>query len=407
MAMHFLTEEERRKLLVLRHTLHAHPERSGEERETKRRLMEFLRENTSLRLVERENWFYAVLTRENKDGRPPIAFRADMDALPVPETIDLPYGSTVAGTAHKCGHDGHSACLAALGLMLEGDPRIRRTVYLVFQAAEETGRGGKACADFLREAGIGEVYAFHNLSGYPENAVMVRDTLSQCASRGLTFHFFGKKCHAGEPEDGRNPGPALARMELFAEELAAGGRVPAGSRLPGGNERSVGKGEESAGAGKAQAGDLRLVTLVGMNEGGKDFGISPGEGEISFTLRAGREDEMAEMESLLRGEAEKLSCRYGLTSSCSVSDPFPATVNDPECAEKVRRAASSLGFRVVPMENPWRPSEDFGWYLKSCPGAIFYVGNGENWPAPHEPEYDFNDRILETAPAVFLRLAEG
>ena len=48
------------------------------------------------------------------------------------------------------------------------------------------------------------------------------------------------------------------------------------------------------------------------------------------------EDEMAEMESLLRGEAEKLSCRYGLTSSCSVSDPFPATVNDPECAEKVR-----------------------------------------------------------------------
>jgi metal-dependent amidase/aminoacylase/carboxypeptidase family protein len=398
---YFLTERELGKIRDLRHILHAHPERSGQERETKRRLMDFLRENTSLQLADRGKWFSARFTPREGSALPPVAFRADMDALPVPETIDLPYGSTVPDTAHKCGHDGHSACLAALGLLLERDPHIRRTVVLIFQSAEETGKGGRACADFVREAGIGEVYAFHNLSGYPENAVMVRDTLSQCASRGLTFRFIGKKCHAGQPEDGRNPGPALARMETFAEQLAPGRE----------NLSAVSRGNPSAGADRSASGGnedaVRMITLIGMSIGSRDFGISPGEGEISFTLRAGREEEMAEMEASLRGKAEELCAIYGLSFTMSVADPFPATVNDPRCAEKVRAAASSLGLSVVPMENPWRPSEDFGWYLKACPGAIFYVGNGKTWPAPHEPEYDFNDRILGAAPAVFLKLAEG
>ena len=57
------------------------------------------------------------------------------------------------------------------------------------------------------------------------------------------------------------------------------------------------------------------------------------------------------------------------------------------------------------MPEIWRASEDFGWYLKECPGAMFYIGNGEEWPALHTKEYDFNDRILERAVDMFLKLA--
>ena len=141
--------------------------------------------------------------------------------------------------------------------------------------------------------------------------------------------------------------------------------------------------------------------------GGKDFGISPGEGEISFTLRADEEKDLAELEQRLRRKADQLAAEYGLRLTVTEADPFPATVNHKECAEKVRRAARDLGLQLVPMAKPWRPSEDFGWYLKVCPGAMFYVGNGETWPAPHHPQYDFNDRILATPAKVFLRLAEG
>jgi len=365
----------------LRHTLHAHPELSGQETETKKRLMDFIRQHTHLKVVDRGRWFYALYEPKEQNGQPPIGFRADMDALPMPEARDLPYGSTAGCVAHKCGHDGHSSALAALALLLEKDEAIHRPVYLIFQSAEETGKGGKACADFVQEAGLGEVYAFHNLSGYPENAVMVRDGLTQCASKGLTFRLVGKRAHAGTPEEGNNPAPALAKLTLFAQDL-----VP---KMATGSPKTL------------------LLTLVGLNVGGKDFGIAPGEGEVSFTLRADEEDDLAALERQLRQEAARLADADGLQLTVTEADPFPATVNHKACAEKVRQAARDLGLQLAPMAKPWRPSEDFGWYLKVCPGAMFYVGNGETWPAPHHPQYDFNDRILATPAKVFLRLAEG
>lgn len=365
----------------LRHKLHAHPELSGQETETKRRLMTLIRENTNLKVVDQGSWFYALYEPIRTNGKAPIGFRADMDALPMPEGISLPYGSQEKQVAHKCGHDGHSAALTALSLLLEQDEAIQRPVYLIFQSAEETGKGGRPCADFIREAGLGEVYAFHNLSGYPENAVMVRDGLTQCASKGLTIRFTGKKAHAGTPEEGRSPAPALARMILWGEKL--------GVRT------------------KTETGRTLLVTIVGVNLGGEDFGISPGEGQISFTLRADKEEDLAEVENSLRQEASRLAEQASLAVSFAEADPFPATINSPLGTERVRSAARSLGLELVPMEKPWRPSEDFGWYLNVCPGALFYVGNGENWLPPHHPAYDFNDRILPTPVALFLKLAEG
>ena len=67
-------------------------------------------------------------------------------------------------------------------------------------------------------------------------------------------------------------------------------------------------------------------------------------------------------------------------------------------------AAEEQGLTVIRMEQMWRASEDFGWYLKECPGAIFYIGSGEEHPPLHTAEYDFNDRILETAADLFAAL---
>lgn len=139
----------------LRHELHSHPELSMKECWTKAHLMDFLRRHTSLELVDRGRWFYAV--RWAGEDRPSIAFRADMDAMPVEDPAGLmPYGSQCPGVGHKCGHDGHSASLAAFALELEGND-ADKNVFLLFQHAEETGQGAKECAAFLRENGISEI----------------------------------------------------------------------------------------------------------------------------------------------------------------------------------------------------------------------------------------------------------
>ncbi|MGN0364129.1 MAG: M20 family metallopeptidase [Bilifractor sp.] len=374
-----MRKENLKKITELRHMLHAHAELSLHEVWTKQRLMEFLSANTSLELVDRGNWFYALYHGDSTGRR--IAFRADMDALPIPETIESPYASCNPGVSHRCGHDGHAAALAGLALELDdaGDTGAgdRPSVYLIFQPGEEIGAGGEQCAKLLTEEKIDEVYAFHNLSGFPEGSIIVRDGLSQPASKGLEIDFRGKTSHASYPEEGRNPSFAIADLIQFVRE---------------------GEAEPHQG--------MVLCTIVGVECGNDDFGISAGTGKLFLTLRAENEEEMDQLQAAIQERADSLGARDGLAVSYAESDYFPETRNNARCLKKVEQAAKKLGRPVIHMQKLWRASEDFGWYLKQCPGAIFYIGNGENYPALHTTGYDFNDRILPKAVDMFLQLAK-
>ena len=371
-----MNEQILQMIITLRHTLHRYPELSMRERETMRRVKAFLRENTTVEIVEREGWFYAVKPGRDPASRP-IAFRADMDALPMQEDRELPYASTCDGVSHKCGHDGHTAALCGLALALEETPP-ERTVYLIFQPGEEIGAGGERCAALLREKDIREVYAFHNLSGYPEGTVLYRNGLTNPASEGLTIRFRGKQSHASTPEDGRNPAAVISRLALYSQQC-----------LEGPHDGMV------------------LCTVTGIRVGSGDFGISPGEGSLCLTLRAEREDEMKRLETdLLRYAAEQAG-ENGLRAEHQISDYFPETRNHPEGIRRVLSCAEKQGIPTLEMDRLWRASEDFGYYLKQSPGAMFYIGSGTEYPALHTPEYDFNDRILPTAVSMLAGLALG
>ena len=361
-------------LIALRRALHRCPELAFQERETIRTLQAFLRARTSLKLVDREGWFYAV--KEGKHpAAPPIAFRADMDALPMDEGVALPHASRHPGVSHKCGHDGHCAALCALALALEERPPDR-TVLLLFQPAEEVGGGGALCAPLLAEQGAGEVYALHNLSGLPEGQLRYRRGLTQPASEGLTIRLTGRASHASAPEEGRSPAETAARLVLEARALAE----------------------------RPHRGML-LCTVTGIRVGTGDFGISPGTGELALTLRAERETELEALEADLRRTARALAAEDGLTVTFARSDRFPETRNHDACVDRALAAADALGIPHAPMERLWRASEDFGWYTKRCPGAMLYLGNGLRYPPVHTAAYDFNDRILPVGVRLFHRLA--
>ncbi len=361
------------KITELRHELHMYPELSMQETETAARLRKFLEDNTGFQVVDRGNWFYAV--RKGKDAKSKIAFRADMDALPITEDHSLRYHSKNAGVSHKCGHDGHCAALCGLALELDGID-TEADIYLIFQPGEETGSGALICRELIRQEGIAQIYAFHNLGGYPEGSIVYRSGLTQPASEGLRICFEGKTSHASAPEEGRNPSCAVARVILKAEELT-----------------------------RDQSDGMFLCTITGVSVGTGDFGISPGSGELSMTLRAKKENRMKEVEEQIIRFAQEEATRCRLQTSCSIHDYFPETRNNDQCLETVITAAANLGMNVIPMESLWRASEDFGWYLKECPGAIIYIGSGENYPPLHSEGYDFNDRILATAVDLFATIA--
>ena len=136
-------------ILELRKTLHDLPEKSFAEVKTRECLENWLRENTDFTVIDCENWFYAVKKGGN---RPAMAFRADMDA--------------VCGSDNKagqyCGHDGHCAILAGLAQLLSKQT-LPGDVYLLFQPAEEIGKGALVCRPLLKEKNITEIFGMHNI----------------------------------------------------------------------------------------------------------------------------------------------------------------------------------------------------------------------------------------------------
>ncbi|MDR2785334.1 MAG: amidohydrolase [Treponema sp.] len=362
--------------VTLRHELHRHPELSCQEAWTKQHLIDFVRQNTALEVIDKGRWFYAVY-RAGAD-KPNIAFRADFDALPIDETIDLPYGSQFPGVSHKCGHDGHSACLA--GFALEIDRKgADKNIYFVFQHAEETGEGAVECAPLMDEAGISGIFSYHNIPGLPEHAVGVKDGTVCCASTGMIIHFKGVPCHASQPEDGRNPAFAVA-------ELVRG--------IPGFTDPVEYKG-------------LVMCTVVCIDVGEEAFGMSASEGRLLLTIRGEHDGELDSLKQKLEEKAKEQAEQYGLKYDITYCDSFFATVSSRESNDMVRKAAKELGLTVLEGDKPSRGSEDFGAFTRCTKGAFFSVGCGENHPAIHTAEYDFNDAIIPTVVDIYMAIAKG
>ena len=367
---------ERRNLELvtkLRHELHQHPDLSNHEVWTKQHLIDFLKAHTKLEIVDRGLWFYAIY-RAGKGNRN-IAFRADFDAIPMQETIDIPWASQFPGVAHKCGHDGHVAALA--GFALEIDQKgADKDIFFLFQHAEETGDGAAQCAAFIKENGIDEIFAYHNWSGGPLKSVNVIDGTSNCASKGMTIHMEGTPSHASQPEKGRNPAFAIAKVIDAIPGLIA----------PGKNRGMV------------------LCTVIQVAVGERAFGVSASKGDLLLTIRALYEEEMdrlqKDLEEIASAEAEK----YGLKVVFSCNDAFPETSNHKESSDKIRKVCRTKGFQLLEMPEAHRGSEDFGHYLKQTKGAICYIGNGEDYPAVHTVKFDFRDEIIETAVELFKGL---
>jgi amidohydrolase len=362
------------KVISLRRELHRNPEPSNQEVWTKNRLIGFLKENTKLEIVDGGKFFYAIY-RAGEDRRN-IAFRADFDAILMDEGIELPHGSRNPGVSHKCGHDGHSASLA--GFALEVDQKgAEENVFFIFQHAEETGDGGAEASVFIEENHIEEIFAYHNMSGMVMNSINIIDGTTNFASRGMTIRMTGKQSHASQPEMGRNPAFAIARVIDGIPVLVDS---------------------------KKNRGEV-LATVVQVNVGDRAFGISAGKGDLLLTIRAEFEDELDGLQENLENNARAQAQKDGIKVEFIYNDVFPVTSNSPESADRIREAARRKGFQVVEMKKGFRGSEDFGHYLKKTKGAICYIGNGLDYPAVHTHEYDFPDEIIETAVELFKELA--
>lgn len=356
------------QIVALRRRLHACPERSWHERATMAAIRAFLEENTALTVEDRGGWLLA--THHEGDGLPEIGFRADMDAIPVE-------GSDSAAR-HGCGHDGHCAALCGLALMLDR-ARVGRNVRLIFQAAEENGEGARRVIEtWPGLEKLERLYALHNIPGFPKGCVLMRRGCFACASCGLIVRVQGRPAHAAYPGDGANPIELLSRLALETPAMI--------ERILGGDDR------------------LLMRTLIGLQAGGENFGLSASEGRLCLTLRGHRQADIDALVEAIRDFAREGCAAQGMRGDFELRDVFSDTTNDDGAFDDALARFRAAGLPVHMLAEPMRWSEDFGWMLKRAPGVYFGIGDGKNAPGLHTDAFCFDDAVLPAALAALWAL---
>ena len=370
-------------LRLLRRALHERAELSGHEEGTAAFVQNVLRQKWPP-----DEWLtglgghgLAAIYRGASPG-PTVMIRAELDALPIPETCSLDHGSKRDGVAHKCGHDGHMAILMGVGARLHETPPPCGAVVLLFQPAEETGAGAQLVLQDARFAALPIAYTFalHNLPGYPLGSILARSGVFASASQVLITDFHGETSHAAEPQCGISPAPAVADMIH-----GLGGLGQRCSALH----------------------EAVQATVVHARVGAEAYGTSPGAGRVVATVRTHDDRLMNDLVQHCGQLAAGVAQAYGLGHDVQWVEAFPTTTNDDDCVQLVKAAADQLQLKLVEPEVPFPWSEDFGWFTAACPGALFGLGAGDNCPALHSGAYDFPDDLIAVGVSVFTSLIEA
>ena len=367
-------------LITFRRLLHQFPEVSGEEEQTAERIADALSALSPNQIITGLGGHgVAAVFDSGRDG-PTVLFRAELDALPIPEETGLDWTSTTEGKGHLCGHDGHMTILLALGRLLSRQPIKKGRVVLMFQPAEEDGSGARLVVADPKFSEIAPDYAFaiHNEPGLPFGYVGTKTGLINCASRGLIIRFKGKTSHAAEPELALSPVPLLGEMIDHLCQLGQGGAL---------ND------------------DFKLVTITHINVGEASFGITPSDAEIYTTLRASTDQAITAMQDQAISLAQSRAEQKGLTLEWEVHDDFAASINHPEATKIAEDAMAALNIPFGSQGVPMRASEDFGVFGWEAPSAMLCLGPGVDHPALHQPDYDFADDLIPIGAAIFEKIA--
>ncbi len=357
------------RLVEFRRELHQHPEVSNQEAETAKRVIQFASEFSPDQIISGVGGSGVLVVFQGENEGKCTAIRAELDALPIQEAEgNVPHQSIHKGTAHLCGHDGHMVMVLSLLEYLSSNRPTYGSVMLLFQPAEETGEGAEQVLKDEQFLGNlpDEIIGLHNIPGEPLGKLLISHSHFAAASKGLKLFFKGSTAHAAEPENGKNPSFAIARLIDHIEHLEVG------------KERDR----------------YAIATIIHLNVGEVAFGVSPADGVIMLTLRSFTDNALSHLTSQLIQKAHDLAEEFGLTFSHEETEAFPATVNHEAQANHLIGVADKLDLTHQLIDTPFKWSEDFGHYLKKVNGVFFGLGSGKDQPVLHHESFDFPDELI-------------
>lgn len=397
------------KVINWRRDIHQHPELSNRETRTSKLVADHLKK---LGLPVKTGIARTGVTAILKGGKPGpvIALRADMDALPVSEQVDVPFKSTVTteylgkkvGVMHACGHDAHVANLMGVAELLVGMKQdLPGTVLFIFQPAEEGAPEGEegGASIMIKEGVFSEVkpeavFGLHVTSTLNSGVLGYRSGPFMAASDAFRIEVIGRQSHGSRPWSGVDPIVAASQVVMGLQTIVS---------------RQI------------DITELPAVVTIGKFDGGVRHNIIPESVDMRGTLRTFdkemRADIMKRIERTASSVAESSGAKAKVTFSPGNN---PVVMNNPQLMEKVlpslQRVAGNDRVVVLPLITG---SEDFAYYADMIPSVFFYVGvtppgqDANAAPSNHsplfyidEPGIAFATRALAAVAVDYLQAAK-
>ncbi|MGA9756668.1 MAG: M20 family metallopeptidase [Desulfobaccales bacterium] len=380
------------ELVALRRELHQHPELTHHEERTARVVADYLKDlGLSVRTGLAGHGVLGVL-QGARLGRT-VAWRADMDALPIAEKVNLPWRSRVEGVMHACGHDFHvSIGLVAARLLSEMQDRLAGEFRFIFQPAEEgppvgdSGAKGMVAAGVLDHPKVTAVCALHVAPNLDAGHIRYGPGVVMAGADRIILTVTGKSAHGATPHRGVDPILATAQVLNHIQGFLA---QQIDARSP------------------------KILTF-GRIQGGNRFNILADEVVLEGSLRYLQDSVRQEVLDGLGRQFAGLTQATGAEIKLTVEPLFPMLKNDPELTKRaVQVLQALLGPQRLKLLHPAMGSEDFPYYASVSPGFYFFLGvrtPGGRGQALHSPHFNLDEAALpyglEAAAGLLACLAE-
>jgi hippurate hydrolase len=368
-------------IVKIRHLIHQNPEIALKEFDTSALIRKLLRKARIEVLKPFLQTAVVAMVKGKKPGKN-VTLRADIDALPLLEKTGAPYASKRKGTMHACGHDGHTAMLLGAALLLNRmRDQLSGSVRFVFQPGEEIVAAGKelVARGALLNPRPDAVFALHAWAGMPLGAVASKPGALLAASDFFTVEVKGKGAHGSRPEDSIDPILTVARIVDALQSLVS---------------REVSSLEP-------------VVVSVCRIAGGTNGNVIPDSAEIEGTTRYLRPELKQKIESSIRRIVKGVCDSMGASFSFKYSSPYIPTIND----DRMVALGKTVALRVLgpgkwfDLTSPSMGAEDFSYYIRKYPGAMFRLGMGEKSASLHNSHFDFNDKAIASGILYLVSLA--
>lgn len=363
--------------------MHAHPELSGEERETAAFIADTLRGMGVEPRTGVGETHGVVADIGSGDGA--VALRADFDALPIQEETGVEYASKRGGVMHACGHDAHTAMLlGAAALLKEREGELRRRARLMFQPHEEAWPGG-APAMIAGGAleGVREAFGIHICTNLQFGTIGTRSGPFMAAMNPLKIVIRGRGGHAAMPEEAVDPVVAAGHVVTALQSIVS---------------RNVPVAEPA------------VVSITQIN-GGTAHNVIAEHVTLGGTMRTFTEAIRNKIRRRVEQICTQVAEGLGATAEVEIGDGFPVVENDPALTHAAMELAKDLGFDKDARLTlaPQGGGEDFAYYAREVPACIVFLGAANRdkdciYPH-HHPKFNVDEDALAYGAALHAAFA--